>query len=215
MMSLFISAFMLGLLFNAAPGAIFAASLRRGIAGGFMPAFQIQIGSLVGDFVWAVIGLSGAGFLFQVSVVEVPLSLAGAGLLGWLAYGSFQDARAPVPKIEPKLEPKLEPELETDKTGQADFMTGIGLSLSNPMNVSYWAGLAGTIAALGGGAPSSTAFFVFLAGFMASSVLWCFICAGFIALIQKMVNRVIWVILNLACGIGLGYFALKVVWHTL
>ena len=201
MISLFISAFMLGLLFNAAPGAIFAASLKRGIEGGFGPAFQIQIGSLVGDFLWAVLGLGGVAFLFQFSIIEIPLSLGGAGLLGWLAYNSFRDAASAVPVMDNTQQ----------QNGRSDFMMGAGLSLSNPMNVSYWAGLAGTIAALGGTTPNSLSFIVFLAGFMSSSVIWCFVCAGFIALIQKMVNRALWVVINLGCGLGLLYFAVKVV----
>ena len=38
MLELFISAMMLGFLFNAAPGAIFTASSRRGLQGGFKSA---------------------------------------------------------------------------------------------------------------------------------------------------------------------------------
>lgn len=40
MLSLFLSAFFLGLLFNAAPGAIFAESLRRGIKGGLFTSIR-------------------------------------------------------------------------------------------------------------------------------------------------------------------------------
>ena len=31
----------------------------------------------------------------------------------------------------------------------SDYGVGVGLSLSNPMNITYWAGLGGTITALG------------------------------------------------------------------
>ncbi len=51
MLELFIAAARLGLLFNATPGAIFAESLRRGLKGGYREALDVQIGSLVGDFV--------------------------------------------------------------------------------------------------------------------------------------------------------------------
>ena len=201
MIDLFIAALALGFLFNAAPGAIFAESLRRGIKGGFAPAMRVQIGSLIGDFTWAVLGLAGAAALFSLPYVETPLALFGAGLLGYLAYGSFKDAASPLPEFNP------------DEVGNAgsDYGVGVGLSLSNPMNITYWAGLGGTITALGIDDPSGAAFLTFLAGFMTSSVIWCFICAGFIGATRHMVSQRAWVGINILCGLGLAYFAVMVV----
>ena len=102
MLELFLSAAALGFLFNATPGAIFAESLRRGIRGGFAPAFEVQIGSLTGDFVWAVLGLLGVGALFLIDAVRVPLALGGGLLLGWLALQSLRDAFSPVPGFDPE-----------------------------------------------------------------------------------------------------------------
>ena len=61
MISLFFAAFVFGLIFNAAPGAVFAETVRRGIRGGFRPALAVQLGSLAGDTLWALLGLSGVG----------------------------------------------------------------------------------------------------------------------------------------------------------
>ncbi|HBV00336.1 LysE family transporter, partial [Thalassospira lucentensis] len=69
MIELFVSAFALGFLFNAAPGAIFAESLRRGMVGGFAQAFAVQVGSLIGDLIWAVLGLLGAAAIFTLPLV--------------------------------------------------------------------------------------------------------------------------------------------------
>ena len=60
MIELFFSAMALGFLFNAAPGAIFTESLSLGLKGGCKSALYVQFGSLVGDLIWAVIGLVGA-----------------------------------------------------------------------------------------------------------------------------------------------------------
>ncbi|MEV4111659.1 hypothetical protein [Nonomuraea sp. NPDC049695] len=51
MSEVFMLALWIGLLFNAAPGAVFSESLRRGVRGGFGPAFAVQVGSLAGDAV--------------------------------------------------------------------------------------------------------------------------------------------------------------------
>ena len=100
MVELFLSAVALGFLFNAAPGAIFTLSLKRGIKGGFWPAFHVQIGSLVGDLTWAILGLGGAAVLFQIDAVQLPMAIFGGGLLAYLAYGSFKDAASPLPQME-------------------------------------------------------------------------------------------------------------------
>ena len=205
MLELFLSALALGFLFNVAPGAIFVASLRRGLAGGFFAALGVQIGSLVGDLVWALLGLGGVAVLFEISFLELPLALGGALLLAWLAYSSFKAARQRLPQVEP--DQALE--------ARSDLLFGAALSLTNPMNITYWGGLGGTITTLGVNEASGAAFGVFLAGFMLSSLLWCFICSGLISAIRRVASQGLWVALNLLCAGGLAYFAGQVLWRAL
>ncbi|MEI4263811.1 LysE family transporter [Roseovarius sp. D0-M9] len=204
MVTLFVSAFLLGLLFNAAPGAIFAESLRRGIKSGFAPACAVQLGSLIGDFAWAVLGLLGAAALFTLPYVELPLALAGAALLLWLAWQSLRDAIGPIPEFDPS----------EGKPGSA-FAVGAALSLSNPLNITYWAALGGTVTALGVTDPGWTAFSVFLSGFMLSSVLWCFFCAVLIAVSRRHVGPILWMSINAGCAIGLAIFGGMVAMNAL
>ena len=206
MIELFVSAFVLGILFNAMPGAIFAESLRRGLRGGFRPALLVQIGSLAGDLVWAVLGLIGAAALFALPGVETPLALAGAALLLWIAWQAMRDGLGAMPVFEPKTVPEA---------GRSELTMGAALSLSNPINITYWAGLGGTVTALGVAEPGWSAFTVFLAGFMASSVLWCFLCAGTIAWTRRIIGPRTWMVLNLGCALGLAYLAVLIVLRTL
>ncbi len=201
MSELFVAAFFLGLLFNAVPGAVFAETLRRGLRGGYGPAFAVQVGSLVGDFTWAVLGLAGAGALFALPHVETPLALAGAALLLWLAAQSVRDGLGPVPAFDPD---------QPAQSHRSALAVGAAMSLSNPMNVTYWAGLGGTISVLGNGAHGPAAFGVFLAGFMLSSLLWCFVCAGLVAATRRYVGQALWKTINFACAAGLGAFAVLV-----
>lgn len=209
MISLFVSAFLLGLLFNAAPGAVFAESLRRGIRGGFRPALGVQIGSLAGDLLWAVLGLSGAAALFTLPQVAQPLGLVGAALMLWMAWQSLRDALSPVPEFAPT---------GGGAGGGADqdrsaVMAGAGLALSSPFNITYWGALGGTVSALGVAEPGWQAFTVFLAGFMASSVLWCFVCAGLVAGGRRWIGPRLWVALNGLCALGLAGFAGQILWQ--
>ena len=204
MLELFFSAMALGFFFNAAPGAIFTESLRRGLKGGFKSALYIQFGSLVGDLIWAVIGLGGAAILFEIDAIKMPMAIFGGVLLAWLAFNSFLDATKKIPSINLTLK-------QDDKT---ELMVGAALSLSNPINITYWAGMAGTIATLGVKEPTGQAFIVFLGGFMFSSIIWCFLCAGFIGFVRKAINQTGWVLINISCGIGLAYFSIYVLLNT-
>jgi hypothetical protein len=89
MTALFISAFLLGLLFNAAPGAVFAETVRQGTRGGFRPALAVQLGSLVGDALWGLVGLAGVGVLLQLDWLRWPVGIAGSAYLLWLAHDSW------------------------------------------------------------------------------------------------------------------------------
>lgn len=202
MSELFVAAFFLGLLFNVVPGAVFAETLRRGLRGGYGPAFAVQVGSLVGDFTWAVIGLAGAGALFTLPHVETPLALAGAALLAWLAAQSIRDGLSAVPTFDPN---------QPQGSHRSALGVGAAMSLSNPMNVTYWAGLGGTISVLGSGDHGAWSFAVFLAGFMTSSLIWCFVCAGLVAATRRYVGPVLWRTLNFGCAAGLAGFAALVV----
>lgn len=167
LLSLFGMAFLLGLVFNAAPGAVFAETIRRGVDGGYRPALAVQVGSLVGDAAWAVLGLVGIGILLQAGMLKIPVGIGGAGYLAWLAWDSWRES----------MTPPTPDAADAPAAGNA-LRSGAILALSNPQNVAYWAALGSAFGALGVSDPGRLDYAVFFAGFMASSVLWCFVCAG-------------------------------------
>ena len=93
MLTLLIAAFVLGFVFNATPGPVFAETVRQGIRGGFRSAFAVQLGSLVGDAIWAAIGLIGVGLLLQLESLRLPISVASIAYLLWLAWSSWRASR--------------------------------------------------------------------------------------------------------------------------
>ena len=169
-LSLFSMAFLLGLIFNAAPGAVFAETIRRGVDGGYRQALAVQIGSLTGDAAWAILGLAGIGLLLQAEMLLVPVGIGGAAYLGWLAFDSWRESLTPPSASETAIG-------SVGATGTA-LRSGAILALSNPQNVAYWASLGSAFGALGVSEPDRVDYAVFFAGFMTSSVLWCFVCAG-------------------------------------
>jgi chemosensory pili system protein ChpE len=176
MLTLFVSAFVLGLIFNAAPGAVFAETVRQAARGGYGPALQVQFGSLVGDASWAALGLAGVGLLLQLDWLRTPVAIGGVLYLLYLAWDSWKAAQT-------------EFEIGTGETARKDaFRSGVLLSLTNPQNVAYVAALSTSMGALGITQPTAQDYAVFFAALMLASFLWCFICAGIVARVLHGAN---------------------------
>lgn len=170
MLSVFAAAFGLGLVFNAAPGPVFAATLRHGVRGGFRPALAVQLGSLVGDALWAVLGLAGVGLLATLESLRLPIGIAGALYLLWLARDAW---------VASRLEFTLEG-VDESESRDAAIKSGMLLSLTNPQNIGYWAALGSALGAVGVHEPRSADYAVFFAGFMLSSVVWAIVFAALV-----------------------------------
>ena len=175
MTTLFVSAFLLGLLFNAAPGAVFAETVKQGVRGGFRPALAVQVGSLVGDALWALLGLIGVGILLQLEWLRWPVGIAGGLYLVWLARDSW---------IAASQEFSLN-ESGVTESGKA-MRSGALISITNPHNIAYWAALGSALGAVGIHDPQTADYATFFAGFMVSSVIWCFFCA---AVVDRLFRR--------------------------
>lgn len=177
MLTLFLTAFVLGLIFNAAPGAVFAETVRQAARGGYKPALAVQFGSLVGDASWAALGLAGVGLLLQLDWLRLPVGIAGVLYLLYLARDSWRAAQ-----------------LEFIVSGGANaqknaLRSGITLSLTNPQNIAYVAALSTSMASIGIHEPSAQDYAVFFCGVMAASFVWCFVCAGIVARLFKNANN--------------------------
>lgn len=192
MLSFFLAAVLLGFVFNAAPGAVFSETLRRGLRDGYRPALLVQIGSLVGDATWAALGLTGLALLLGSAEVRYPLSLASALYLAWLGVQALRDAHRPPA-----------PTAEAQGAAGGAFAAGAALSLTNPQNLVYWAAMGGAMATVGVAQPTPTHLGVFFAGFMLSSLLWCFICAGLVDWFRRAASLLWHRLTYLACGLAL------------
>ena len=195
-MIFFIQAFILGLLFNAAPGVVFTETIKRGINGGFFPALYVQIGSLAGDALWAILGLLGIGILLNIDILKYPLSIIGIIYLIYLAYDSFISSNIKYEKI-----------VVSKSMKNNALKSGIFLSITNPQNIAYWAALGSSFGALGIAEPQTSHYFIFFFGFISSSILWCFVCALAVEKIFKYTNSIIKKYIFRICTIVFLYLA--------
>jgi chemosensory pili system protein ChpE len=170
MLTLFATAFGLGLILNAAPGPVFAETVRQGVRGGFRLALLVQIGSLVGDAMWAILGLASVGLLWQLEPLRVPIGVAGVAYLLWLAWDAWRAAqREFVLSVTP----------DGIRRRQA-LRSGVLLSLTNPQHLAYWAAIGSALGTIGLRQPTAAHYAVFFAGFMVSSIVWALLLAAFV-----------------------------------
>lgn len=169
-LTLFLTALGLGFVFNAAPGAVFVETVRQGVRGGFKPAFAVQVGSLVGDTLWAVIGLAGVALLLSLESLRVPIGVAGVLYLLWLARDAWRTANREfaVDGATPPAHP-----------GHA-LRAGVLLSVTNPQNIAYFAAIGTGMAAVVSARPTAIDYAVFFAGLMLASLAWSVICAALV-----------------------------------
>ena len=200
---LFVSAFAMSIAFAVQPGVIGFESLRRGLSHGWSAALHVELGSLLGDGVWALIALLGASLLFQNRVVTLLLGLFGCLLLLRFAWDAWLASRREVA-------------LAGAGDGRSNHLVaGAMLSLSNPQNITFWLGMSGTIIGIGFLNPQPIHLLVFFTGFMTAQVCWCFFFATVVEIgRRRLLNQRLFRYINLACALFLAYMGIKLLLQT-
>jgi chemosensory pili system protein ChpE len=171
-------------------------TIRRGLRGGFGPALNVQLGSIIGDMAWCLAALIGLAPLAQIEFIRIALGVVGVGLLVYLGAIGIRDAfKAGA----------------LDSTGKGDvtqgsFRSGMAISLANPQAVGYWLSVGGALVASGavGQTPGQTAGFI--GGFVGGTLLWAFIMAFAVRFGQKILNPTAFRLITFACGATLIVF---------
>jgi chemosensory pili system protein ChpE len=200
----FFSALWFGLVFTATPGAVNTESLRRGLARGFWPALLVQLGSLIGDTLWAGVALTGLTLVGRHIIVQLALGIMGTGFLLRLAWQVWWHSAVGTPD-------------GTVSAARGDFVTGVFFSLANPFALTFWLGVGGgfTLISTGDAGSPSVRFALFLAGFVLGALVWCLGAASAILYGRRRITPAILRWINRFCGLTLGGFGVRLGWRTL
>jgi threonine/homoserine/homoserine lactone efflux protein len=189
---------MIAISFSAPPGPVTMETIRRGLRGGFSPALNVQLGSIIGDFMWFMIALIGLGQLAQIAIIRGALALMGVGLLLYLGFCGMRDAFQAA---------------QLDQGGAIDtkrgaFRSGMAISIANPMAVGYWLSIGGTLVATGVAGQSSGQTVTFVFGFVAGTFLWAFIMALAVRFGRQILSPNLFRAINFGCGAALMVFGI-------
>lgn len=184
----------LGFAYCSAPGAVNAESLRRGLAHGPWAAVVLQLGSIVGDLLWAALAFVGIAVVLQDDRLRAILGIGGGLLLLWFAYGALRTAWRPHPSGELPAHP-----------ASRGFVAGVAMATVNPWGPIFWLGVGGGLSA--GGALASPV--AFLGSFFLGTVLWAVVVAIVIALARRLPVDRFFRVVDLGVGLAFGWFALS------
>ena len=190
----------IGIAFTALPGPVNTEATRRGLSHGFGPALSIQLGSLVGDIGWAVLGLTGAVLALQRDSVAVLLGIVGASFLFSLARTAFRAA----------LHGNGE---DTAAHAGNGWKVGVMFSVANPAGIAFWSGIGGgTLAA--SGASGTLPVVALLGGYVASSALAGVALAALAALGRRHATGPVMRWVGGLCAVALSWFGVRLLWTT-
>jgi threonine/homoserine/homoserine lactone efflux protein len=170
----------------------------------------VQLGSLVGDTVWAAAALAGGAFLLHSAPVRRVIGLAGGALLLYLAAAAFRDAARHTSVVTRDVSPEFS---STPRRG--DFGVGAALSLGNPFAIAFWLGVGTSVVSTRFATPGVLPFAVFLAGVTAGGLAWSFVFAGMVAVGRRRLTPSAFRLADGCCGAALAWFGVDLLRRTM
>ncbi len=190
-----------GIAYCAAPGAVNTEAIRRGATHGARATLMVEVGSLIGDSLWAILALTGVTFLVHVLAAQLILGIAGGLFLLRLAWLALYEAFA-----------RHNTSSTSAPISRGDFATGVVFGLANPVGLAFWSGVGSSVVASG---ITGFQFVLFFLGFFLGAVLWCIGISAAIRWGRRWLRPAMFRWINLLCGLALSYFGIRILWSTM
>jgi len=190
---------LLGIAVAAPLGPVNVAVIRTGLRAGFWPAWRIGIGAATVDFVYCTLTYLGlAPVLTRLPAFKPTLWLIGGAFLIYLGLNVLRTDTSP----------------QSDAVAGGDvarpYLTGVTITLLNPMTIIAWAVIAAPFFAAG---LESVPAIRFIAGISSGVIIWF---GGLAALLhggRRFVGPRLFRLVGVVCGVTLagfgGWFVLR------
>lgn len=133
--------FLFGMLLQLSVGPVCLAVWRRSFTHGMREAIWMVWGVACADAIYMLAAIGGLTALLQIAWVHTLVLIAGGVTLIWFGMSSFRA------KPEEEQRKEAEPPVRGEEKGQGSFWYGIGLTLTNPLTIVFWAGVFGSMMA--------------------------------------------------------------------
>lgn len=132
-MSDFLEGLAFGLILQVSVGPVCIAVLHKALTQGFRHAFAMVWGAAVVDALYILLSVIGVSALLQIGSVRKVVGFIGALLL---IYFGIRYLRAPAQTARVE---------HRDESAFRSFTFGVGLTLTNPLTILFWAGVLGAM----------------------------------------------------------------------
>ncbi len=205
---------LLPFLLGVAVGAAYCAPIgpvnleivRRGLSVGFLSAFLVALGAVIGDAFWAVVGILGSSLFTQSVPLRIAIGALGVVILLFVAWNAYRASR---------LDPDYH--LSDPPRKRTAFAVGVALSMANPFAVLFWLTVtaSGAMASLGVDRDHHVARRWFFTGLVAGAILYGLALSGVVAWSRRFVSQHAMSKINFGAAIALAclaaFLALRIV----
>jgi L-lysine exporter family protein LysE/ArgO len=188
-----------GIAFAAPVGPVTAEAIRRGLQGGFSPAFRVKMGAAVGDAILLIVVYY---FVNAISneTIRSAISLIGACVIIYMGIKNIIKGIT------------VKPDMSSSVSFENGMKLGLGLALTNPFAIAFWFGTFSNLSAtdalsqdpLFGG-------FLILTGILLWDVILCLL----LEIGKRYVNVLFIQIVTTSAGLVLCYFGVRYIYMAL
>ncbi|WP_245632923.1 LysE family translocator [Alicyclobacillus kakegawensis] len=205
MIDLCMSGFLLSLSLCLDLGIVNVALIKTGLERGLVPSFLVGLGSSFGDLIYAGLSMVGMSLLMQLSVVRWILWIGGTLVLLYLSLNMVQET------VRPRnLHVTPDGLARSDNSRIKLFLTGVGLALSSPSSILWFAAVGGSVIAATAHHYQIDTLVAFFIAFFCAGVLWSFVVAYISGQVRKIMGTQVIRLLSLVSAVLFIYFACRV-----
>ncbi len=183
-----------GALYCAPVGPVNLEIMRRGLTIGFLAAFLVALGAVIGDAFWAAVGILGSSLVTEFVVLRAGIGFVGVLILLFVAWNAYRAS---------KQDPDLH--LGEPPRKRVGFVVGAALSMANPFAMLFWLWLAasGAMASVGVDPSHHVARVWFFLGLVAGAILYGLALSALVARTRRFVSAHVMRKINLGAAVGL------------
>lgn len=188
----------LGISFAAPLGPVGTEALRRGLKGGFWPAFGVKIGAAAGDTLCLIAAYFGLHSILKYEKLCLTLAIFGSALLIYFGYSNIKKT------IKNCEKPIKNPFVRNS------WLFGFSLSLTNPFALAWWLSIFSAFLLDSGSTGSTTAGLIgnlyIIVGIIIWDIIFCLLLEGGKRIMNDTLIKIITLLAGVSlCGYGIFY----------
>lgn len=199
MIEVLVSGWLIGVAIALPVGPVITEIIRRGLRGGFLPAWQVGLGAAASHAILVSLTLLGVVALLDRPIWHSLLGGSGILVLGYLGVDALRASTSP-------------PETGGGAPAGHPFLVGFGIGIANPITLLWFLTVGGALIAAHGGGQSGPLAAAFGVSFVGGVLCWDTVVAGLAGRGRRWMGQRTLRVINVMAGLVFFGFALRLLW---